>query len=85
MENITFTKIKDIAGYTIYYAIPEQQRKIHINLSRTTMFVMYADQIVFIPTKNMRSKFSMEIECENWINQQIEKDEAQDVARSGKQ
>ena len=75
MDNITFTKIKDIAGYEIYYAIPEQQRKLHINLSRTAMFVMYADQIVFIPTKNMRSQFHMKIECENWINQQIEKNE----------
>ena len=44
------------------------------------MFVMYADQIVFIPTKNMRSQFSMEIECENWINQQVEKYETQNVA-----
>ena len=80
MENITFTKIKDIAGYEIYYAIPEEQWKMHINLSRTAMFVMYADQIVFIPTKNMRSQLSMKMECENWINQQVEKDEAQDVA-----
>jgi len=74
MDKLTFTKIKDIAGYEIYYAIPEQQRKLHINLSKTAMFVMYADQIVFIPTKNMRSQFDMKIECENWINQQIEKD-----------
>lgn len=73
MDNLTFTKIKDIAGYKIYYAVPDSQRKLHINLSRTAMFVMYADQIVFIPTKNMRSQFHMKIECENWINQQIEK------------
>lgn len=75
MDNLTFTKIEDIAGYKIYYAIPDQQRKLHINLSRTAMFVMYADQIVFIPIKNMRSQFNMKIECENWINQQIEKNE----------
>jgi len=74
MDNLTFIKIKDIAGYKIYYAVPEEQRKIHIGLARTAMFVMYADQIVFIPTKNMRSQFHMKIECENWINQQIEKD-----------
>lgn len=73
MDILTFTKIKDIAGYEIYYAVPEEQRKIHIELARTAMFVMYADQIVFIPTKNMRSQFHMKIECENWINQQIEK------------
>lgn len=81
MENITFTKIKDIAGYKIYYAVPGEQRKIHIGLARTAMLVMYADQIVFIPTKNMRSQLSMKIECENWINQQVEEDEAQDVAK----
>lgn len=75
MDKLTFTKIKDIAGYTIYYAISEEQRKLHINLSRTAMFVMYADQIVFIPTKNMRSQFHMKIECENWITEQLTKKE----------
>lgn len=74
-DKLTFTLIKEINGYKIYYAVPEEQRKIHIGLARTAMFVMYADQIVFIPTENMRSQFSMEIECENWINQQVEKDE----------
>ena len=81
MDKLTFTKIKDIAGYKIYYAIPETQRKQHINLSRTAMFVMYADQIVYIPTKNMRSQSSMEIECENWINQQLTKKEEIDNVR----
>lgn len=75
MDKLTFTKVEDIAGYKIYYAIPETQRKQHINLSRTAMFVMYADQIVYIPTKNMRSQFHMKIECENWITEQLTKKE----------
>lgn len=38
--HLTFTLLKSIQGYEIYYCVPEMQRKVHCGIVRTSMFVM---------------------------------------------
>ena len=63
-KDLIFNLLSENNGYSIYYTIP--RHNLDIGNSKTMMFVMKDDEIVFLPN-NKRSQFHMKRECDEFI------------------
>lgn len=63
-KDLIFKLLSENNGYAIYYAIP--RHNLDIGNSKTMMFVVKDDEIVFIP-KYVSSQFKMKKECDDYI------------------
>ena len=68
-KDLIFNLLSENNGYGIYYAIP--RHNLDIGNSKTMMFVMKDDEIVFLPN-NKRSQFHMKKECDKYIEENID-------------
>lgn len=73
IDELTFTLLKKVDQYSIYYCIPSTQSGIKCGMERTCMFVMRNKEIVFIP-KNYRSQHQALIQCEDFIQEEVKDD-----------
>ena len=63
-KDLIFNLLSENNGYCIYYTIP--RHNLDIGNSKTMMFVMKDDEIVFLPNTK-RSQFHMKKECDEFI------------------
>lgn len=72
-DELTFTLLKKVDQYGIYYCVPSTQCRLKCGMDRSCMFVMRCDEIVFIP-RNYRSQYQAIIQCENFIENEMQND-----------
>ena len=63
-KDLIFNLLSENNGYSIYYVIP--RHNLDIGNTKTIMFVMKDDEIVYLPN-NKRSQFHMKRECDEFI------------------
>ena len=63
-KDLIFNLLSENNGYSIYYAIP--RHNLDIGNSKTMMFVMKDDEIVYVP-KYVNSQFRMKQACDEFI------------------
>ena len=70
-QKLIFDLLSEKEGYKVYYTIPKH--KLDIGITKTIMFVIKDDEIVYLPT-NKRSQFHMKRACDEFIEKQITKE-----------
>ena len=63
-KDLIFNLLSENNGYSIYYAIP--RHNLDIGNSKTIMFVMKDDEIVYVP-KYVNNQFRMKQACDEFI------------------
>ena len=63
-KDLIFNLLSENNSYSIYYAIP--RHNLDIGNSKTMMFVMKDDEIVYVP-KYVNSQFRMKQACDEFI------------------
>ena len=63
-KDLIFNLLSENNGYSIYYAVP--RHNLDIGNSKTMMFVMKDDEIVYVP-KYVNSQFRMKQACDEFI------------------
>ena len=70
-QKLIFDLLTEKEGYKVYYTIPKY--KLDIGITKTIMFIIKDDEIVYVPT-NKRSQFHMKRACDEFIENQIMKE-----------
>ena len=68
-QQLIFDLLSEKESYKVYYTIPKH--KLDIGITKTIMFVIKDDEIVYVPPKGI-SQFHMKQACDDFIEKELE-------------